>query len=76
MSLFESFVYFLLDSNLTSFLGLQSKLPDKTEYMSQKLIQQVFDVLSDQLCESRNVKLCFISNTNGDIQNQLQESLN
>ena len=77
MSLFESFVYFLLDSKLTSFLGLQSKLADDTNYMSQSLIEHVFNTLSSILMDSKKdtVKLCFISSSNGNIQNQLQKSL-
>lgn len=50
LTLFDSFVVFLLDSNLTSFLGLQSQLPayDKPT-MDRKFIEAVFSQLVDLL---------------------------
>lgn len=77
MGLFESFVYFIMDKNLTSFLGLQSKLPDESAFMSEELIEKVFNFLANCFkgLNENTPKLKVISSRNGEIQNSLNEAL-
>ncbi|MQS96531.1 hypothetical protein [Companilactobacillus halodurans] len=77
LSLFESFVYFILDKNLTSFLGLQSKLADESDEMSKVLIEKVFNGLCNELADKHESlpQLCFISTQNGQVQEMLNQAL-
>ncbi|WP_300558183.1 hypothetical protein [Companilactobacillus sp.] len=45
VALFESFIYFINREDIYKFLGLQSKLPDESPFMSKKLIENVFQNL-------------------------------
>lgn len=79
IALFDSFIFFLLDAEKTSFLGLQAMIPSETPTSSAALIQEVFDQLSRLLCpkEAHLPKLAIISSEKkqGAIEDQLKTAL-
>lgn len=79
LSLFESFIYFIKDSKITSFLGLQSKLPDNSPEMYRDLIEDVFKILCKQILgpdDDKYPKLCIIAKNNISVPEQIKKSLN
>lgn len=81
IALFDSFVVFLTDPMLTSFLGLQSLLPGKEQGgMDQEYLSVTFDrlkeLLTQQFTEAADTKLKIISPRNGEnVQSDLAEAL-
>lgn len=75
IALFDSFLHFIIDPQMTSFLGLQFKLPDKSSEMSKELIEKVFEELKNQLINNNDdkdkLKLCIIATQNGGIEKQI-----
>lgn len=78
LHLFDSFVVFLLDDTMTSFLGLQTLLPGNQAEMSQQYLEQVFKQLRGLLITDSTTtpQLQIISSTNAEtIDTQIESAL-
>jgi len=77
LSLFESFVVFILRPSAWTFLGLQMLLPSERPEMSEQLIQRTFDELCIQLlpdpqsCELRLIR----GRQNSEVTTQIKDAL-
>lgn len=82
IGLFDSFIDFLSDETVTSYLGLQSKLPSKDDKLSASLIEEVFEglapILSDNEDNLPQLRVISTLLSNGDgpsIAQQIHDAL-
>ncbi|TLF40035.1 hypothetical protein FEI15_05225 [Lacticaseibacillus zeae] len=79
LNLFNSFVIFLTDPSMTSFLGLQSLLPGADGRMDENYIKETFTTLKELVGgqDGVNTELRIVSSRNQEgVQEQLSEALN
>lgn len=78
LRLLDSFIMFIQDSEMTSFLGLQALLPSLNSEMSQPFVEEAFTTLCELLSkkEKNAVRLCIISpRSKASISTQISAAL-
>lgn len=76
LALIDSFIVFLQDSDMTSFLGLQEVLPKMQNYpeMDQPFLQQVFDSLQEALTDD-DCELVVVAKTEASVEKCVHDAL-